>query len=494
MMVLPESVPENSSAPTVIVLPESATGAAPATLPSPGPETIILRKTGTPSGALAAMPSAASETIVLPNSGPSEAETVILPSSGTAGPDTVLIGGPGNGSPGYTVSEGATLSGTNCCAGECADSACGFSSRLWASGEYLFWWIKDFPLPAPLVTTGSPNPATGGGVLGRSSTTILFGGSAIEVPVFSGARIAAGYWLDEEHIFGIEGSGFFLAERSAANFRASSDLNGTPDLTSPVIDTLTQSESGSLIAFPGAFAGSVAVTTSSELWGAEANVAGNMVHDDRWTLDLLTGFRYLELREDLTISRERTVLPAGEDRFLGNPVFAGNSLNLVDDFSTRNNFYGWQVGGRAEFHYNRLALTALGKLALGGMHQVVDINGTTTLTPPTGMATAAPGGLLALPSNAGHHTQEKFTVLPEFGVTAGWQVNDSLRAFVGYSVLYADQVVRPGEQINRNVNPTQLPTSKFFAAKPADPAQPAFNFNTTNFWAQGIGIGVAFTY
>jgi hypothetical protein len=441
MMVLPESSAEVMSSPETLILPES-------------PRIMPAGATGDSETGMRRMPGDGTEVLMMPEAG---------------GPPTVC--GPED--------QGEAMSNPG--------------SRCWATAEYLLWWLKDAPLPAPLVTTGTPDLVNGGGVLGRPSTVILFGGSPIQEPAQSGARVAAGYWLDEEHIFGIEGVFFFLAERSIANFQASSNLTGTPVLTSPVIDTMTQSESGSLISFPGAFAGAVAVTATSELWGAEANVASNLMQDDSWTVDVLSGFRYLQLHEDLTISRQRTVLPAGEDRFLGLPVFAGNSIGIVDEFNMRNRFYGWQVGAKAEYRYNRLSVDAYGKVALGGNSQTADIVGTTTLFPPAGTPSVAHGGLLALQPGIGHFTQNKFTMVPEFGVTAGWQVTGSLRAFVGYTFLYADEVARPGEQINRNVNPVNLPTSKFFAL-PNELPQPSFNFNTTNFWAQGFNVGVAFAY
>src|SRR5579862_9359812 len=29
--------------------------------------------------------------------------------------------------------------------------------RFWARSEYLLWWVKNTPLPVPIVTTGNPN-------------------------------------------------------------------------------------------------------------------------------------------------------------------------------------------------------------------------------------------------------------------------------------------------------------------------------------------------
>jgi hypothetical protein len=365
--------------------------------------------------------------------------------------------------------------------------------RLWVTGEYLLWWIKDAPVPVPLVTTGSANVLTGGGVLGRASTFELFGDSGIDQASFNGGRFTAGYWLDDEQKMGVEASFLFLAERTFS-FRVNSDGTGFPVLTSPVVDATSGMETGSLIAFPGAFAGGVTINASSQLWGLEFNAVRNMVCADNVTVDMIGGFRYLDLSEDLNIARQRTVLPAGVDRFLGTAVFAGNNLALVDDFHTRDQFYGGQIGARGEYRLGRFFVDAMGKVALGDIHQVVEINGTTTLTTPAGAVSTASGGLLALQSNIGRNTHDTFAVIPEAGLTAGLQVTSHLRAFVGYSFLYCSDVVRPGDQINRTINPMQLPTSRFFTFAPAVPAQPAPLFNTTDFWAQGINFGVAITY
>ena len=45
--------------------------------------------------------------------------------------------------------------------------------------------------------------------------------------------------------------------------------------------------------------------------------------------------------------------------------------------------------------------------------------------------------------------------LPEIAVNAGYKITPQARLFVSYAFLYVSNVVRPGEQINRNINPTQ---------------------------------------
>src|SRR5207237_150086 len=122
-------------------------------------------------------------------------------------------------------------------------------------------------------------------------------------------------------------------------------------------------------------------------------------------------------------------------------------------FDTRNQFYGGQIGIRSTWQRDRLALDLTGKLALGSTHQVVNIAGDITQTafPPA----AAQGGLFAQTSNIGRVTANQFTILPTLELKVGYQVNQRLSAFIGYDLMYWNQVVRPGNQINRNVNLTQ---------------------------------------
>src|SRR6185312_8185902 len=96
------------------------------------------------------------------------------------------------------------------------------------------------------------------------------------------------------------------------------------------------------------------------------------------------------------------------------------------------------------------------KLALGAMQQGVDIQGLTNLTIPGQATQSLPGGFLATSSNIGHYNRTKFAVVPELGANVGIQVNNNIRAFVGYTFLYLSNVVRPGPQIDLAVNRTQL--------------------------------------
>jgi hypothetical protein len=115
----------------------------------------------------------------------------------------------------------------------------------------------------------------------------------------------------------------------------------------------------------------------------------------------------------------------------------------------------------------------------------VEIDGATSFNG----AAPVPGGVLAVQSNIGHYRNSRFAVLPEVGVHAGYQLTPALRVFAGYTFVYLSDVVRAAEQIDLTINPNQLPP-----AVPGGPAQPAFQFQHTSFWAHGIQLGMELRY
>src|SRR5580704_8749395 len=83
------------------------------------------------------------------------------------------------------------------------------SDRVWATTEYLLWWIKGSPLPPGLVTTGSPTDANPG-ALGQPGTVPLLGSPLapnLEFDPFSGFRINVGAWVDMDNTMGLEVGG-----------------------------------------------------------------------------------------------------------------------------------------------------------------------------------------------------------------------------------------------------------------------------------------------
>jgi hypothetical protein len=128
------------------------------------------------------------------------------------------------------------------------------------------------------------------------------------------------------------------------------------------------------------------------------------------------------------------------------------------------------------------------------MHESVDINGSTFQTLIPGDPITAPGGIFAQPSNIGHHTQDRFAVVPEVDVNIGYAVTKWARVSVGYSFLYASNVVQPGNQINPLGNTTRTGFAAASGIPPIGPVAPTFSFNESSFWAQGMNFGLEFRF
>jgi hypothetical protein len=373
---------------------------------------------------------------------------------------------------------------TACCSGPCCLEYPfqNKGNRFWVQAEALLWWIKESQLP-PLVTTSGEGSL---GVLGAGDTAVLFGGHT-DNDARWGGRFTAGLWFDDCQTWGAETTFFFLGQR-AIHFTAGSQ--GFPLLARPFFNVVTGAEDAEQIAnlaVPGLpnllpLTGRVSVSSSSRMWGIEGNGLHNVVVGCNYRVDLLGGFRYLQLDEGLTIGEDLLVPP-------NSPEAAGTHFLVQDDFGTRNHFYGGQLGTREEFHRGRWSLDVLTKVALGVSNESVAVKGNTQITSPGGPPQNFVGGLLALPTNIGNYHRDSFAVVPEVGVSVGYQVTSHLRAKLGYTFLYWSSVARPGNEVNRMINPTQLPPNTLVGL-----AQPAFLFKSTDFWAQGINAGLEYDY
>jgi len=340
--------------------------------------------------------------------------------------------------------------------------------------DFLLWWVKDGPLPSALVTTGNPNDPVPG-ALGQPGTQTLYGGNAIDYGVLSGVRLEAGGWLDDDRLFGMEGSIFALEHKSVA-FGAGSNPAGNPPLYLPVTIPGVGPSSFTIADPVAGYSGGVAVFSKTSLWGAEINGLVDLLRTTRLDFDLIGGFRFVNLDESLGMSGATT-----------------DYVNLInyawqDQFSTHNQFYGGQLGTRLGWHNDRVALDLLGKVALGATHEVVDINGTTTVS-GFGPPATYPGGIFAQPSNIGRQSRDQFAVVPEAQAKAGYQIAHGVQFYVAYDFLYISSVARPGNQIDTTVNPSQTLGGTLIG-----PARPQPLFERSDFWAQGINVGLEFAW
>jgi len=363
---------------------------------------------------------------------------------------------------------------------------------MWVSAEYLLWWTRGMSVP-PLVTGGpAGSPRDRAGVLGDPNTRVLFGDSSLNDGIRSGFRVRFGGWLDNCQTCGLEGSYFFLGD---ANDSYSADCTDSTVLARPFINVRprtgavdgTAFQDSELVCYPGVVDGSIAVNSGTSFQGFDVNARRNISCDCCNRIDALVGFRYLQLDDSLEIFEDLTT-EAGDP--LANTLPVGTRFQVYDSFRTRNEFYGGQVGLAGEhrrgggFYVGWRVL-----VGLGTTHKEATIDGSTTITPPGGASTTYAGGLLALPTNIGRYTKNDFAVVPEVGLNLGYQFSQNVRVFLGYSFLYWSNVTRAGDIVDLTVNSSQLPPNPLVG-----PARPAFSWNDSDFWAQGVSFGAEFRY
>lgn len=366
-------------------------------------------------------------------------------------------------------------------------------AHFYARGEYLLWWVNGYRVP-PLVTTSS-NPNDFGILNPGSTTRVLFGNDSQDRDAFSGARLTLGYWLDCEHA--VEVSGFFLERDDESTLIRGAQF---PVLARPFIDLNNNRPFSELTNFPGLTSGDVAISSPFSLWGAEINYRCNQCcwyentceGERSYRVDLLAGFRYLDMDERLTIQESGVT----SDSALLAENLRNQQFTVTDTFGTRNQFYGGQVGVDAEYRVGKVSFNARGKLALGATHQRIQIDGAQRFVSlDDSQVRNFRGGLLALDgANIGTFTRDRFAFVPEVTLTVGYQVSDHCRFFGGYNFLYWSSVVRPGEQIDLGLDVTKIPNFGQAGAPPLASNRPLVPFKTTDFWAQGVTLGFEFRY
>ncbi len=342
--------------------------------------------------------------------------------------------------------------------------------------EALLFWFKSSPTPVPIITDD---------VLGHATTNVLLGGGSIDTNPNPGFRISGSYAL--ERGWGIEALGFYVPSRTSSRQVSSPGTISSTDLLLPFFDVTTAQESATEISFSPLWAGSAQETLTNSLGGGELNATWMLTPQGGWRNELIGGFRYLQLREDYAITTSSPTIPP----------YIPDIWNTSDQFNARNRFYGLQVGLRAAYDSGPWVGTGVVKLGVGSMQQRVSVSGQLDTNDFTnnGPVQTYPSGYFALPTNSGNHTQNQFAAIADIGLSLGYRLTPVATVYAGYSFLYLSNVVRPGAQINRNINPSySVAYGGEPPAKPAGPAQPTFGFSTTDFWAQSLTIGFAYRF
>jgi hypothetical protein len=328
---------------------------------------------------------------------------------------------------------------------QCCDSCCDPTING-VRFEWLGWFSRGRNTP-PLVSTG---PLNAGGV-------VLFGNDPMGTNLRNGGRItlshlfADGITSGDVRFWGIEdgSAGFFTNTAATPVFGYpfnNANLGGAPDF---------------LPLSGGGLVGQVNVLAKNDIIGADAWLRRSLFDDAYGGLEVLAGYQFSRLDDSIRIDSATALV-------LGNPTF------ISDSFRTQNEFHGASVGVLAKSYRGMFTIETLAKLAFGNMRQFVAVGGLTN-----------PGGWFAQPTNIGAYERNRAAFIPELNVNLIYDVSPQWRLITGYSFIYWSSVVLAGNQIDSTINPPiQLPGA----------TRPAFPFQRTDFWVQGVNLGAEFRW
>jgi hypothetical protein len=381
--------------------------------------------------------------------------------------------------------------------------------KFWLIGEYLFWAPSSMTVNYPVVTTSA---ALDFGVIFRPTTASIGPGDrSISFDATNGFRTTAGVNLDESGEIGAEASGFWL-EKASRSYNFGGNEFGLPVLALPYFNVNNGAQGSYIVSFPGINTGAINVQAESRVWGVEGSLVYNAygAGDGPGGLTLLIGPRYLQLREQFSVSTTSTTFgvppfdgvlgssffPGGGGVFAGaffGPALAPYTATTTDIVKTANDFWGGQVGFRGDIGFGSWFVQLVGKFGAGYMRQRVDIEGSTTFT-AAGVTSNQPGGFYNLPQDLFRHRRDQFAVLGEAGVNVGYQVGSFLRVFGGYSFLWVNNVVRPTRSTTPMLNPNLIPISPTFDGTAPANGLPRDITGDTDYHLQGFNVGVQISF
>jgi Putative beta barrel porin-7 (BBP7) len=355
------------------------------------------------------------------------------------------------------------------------------TDQFWATGDYLFTFVRGTNLP-PLVTTSIPGtPRTAAGILGDPGTSTLFGSSWSDGDLRSGARFGMGYWFNPKKTLGVE-AGFMMTETRASLFSANS-TDGTI-LARPYVDATTGLQQAVLVAFPGSSNGSIDVRAGSgNFYTAHVDLTETALDYGWFRVTSLLGYRFYNYDESLRV--HQVISPVPGNIF---PFPAGTQLTSNDNFNTRNFFHGVDMGFRSQFFWNDLSLEVLTKVAIGRVTRTFTTEGDQTVTAPGVTPVTQPGGVLALAPNSGTFSSGDWKALPEFGATLNWQIHSNISARIGYSFLFLNGIARAADQVDTTINPNNFPGNGIPGGRPTA------SHIRSDMWIQAINLGMQFNF
>lgn len=353
--------------------------------------------------------------------------------------------------------------------GAISRAACSNDPTVWLKAELLLWFPQGRQTPPLGVASEQPGLPTA-----INSDRIFnepFGNDL--TPGFRGdiGRYFAG------GAFGIGGRVWVLGDDSDS-LSFSGDGTGV-SFAVPFFNTFTGSEDGVLVGFDDGqtqVAGDASVRTLLDIVAAEIYGRARLGQSRNHRLDFIGGYSHFNIADELQLSINRTQVPPGVES------------SFSDDFRTRNEFHGGQIGGEVSLKRGRWTASSLTKVHLGNMAQRVAVRGSSTQEVIGGGAPVVfDEGLFARGDVQGVRSRDVFAFAPEMNLKIGYQFREHVNFHVGYSFVYWSNVALAGEQMDRNLflDPNDLGntgTGRFV------------DINSSGFWVQGIDLGAVIEF
>lgn len=411
-------------------------------------------------------------------------------------------------------------------------------SRFFFSGEYIGWNLNNttvnpviFNVPVGIV--GAPidlnNGLTTNSFIAFStqtpqSQTQLSQNGVIDYGIQNGMRFSGGIAIDPESGLAIVGNAIIVP---TASYQLSSNtsFNMVPvsfqtGLSSqvPIGGTSTQNGNTQVadvpVVVPRNIANEVFATVNNFIGGGELDLKGKDIYIGDIAFSGLLGFRYFQFNESLTVNSNYTISQITVNTAIGQTT-PDRIQGLVTDFSSYqqinskssdyikvyNHFYGPQIGINSFFRYNNFSVDCNGKLGIGVLHQVANVDavtiqtftinngdGTTSIPKPS----TARAGLLYSPYDVGRHSRSQFGLLPELNVKLGYRIFEKLKITAGYDFLLVANVLRASNQSQLVPYTTQMNYSGMNVQQQSSTQSiqiPAFTFDNSTLIINGISFG-----
>lgn len=315
---------------------------------------------------------------------------------------------------------------------------CGPPGKWWIAPSLELAWVPTRPAPGT-VRLRVPN-----GLGGTVAGPLLPVGGRSSGRFDAALNLIGGWWFGETNTHGVEAS-FFT--RHADNTFGGAAPGGL------VVFPRGTKRGAQVIAFPDGLApfvtGTFPVTLATEFTTVDVNYRHKLLCSDRGRLDVLAGYRYA---------------------FLGDELYLGDTPDEHDEYrwnraAVSNSFHGGQIGLAGEVRANGWYVAGAAKLAFGTTTAEARAAGAFV-----GLEGLADGTFRRLGALAAAD-QTVFAVMPAFNVQFGRQVTDHARVFAGYSFQYLSRAARLGDALN-----------------------PAGGLQFTDFWVQSVGLGAEFRF